>query len=82
MTVAELRTALAAALSTVTGVDVRPYTVKSPRLGDGWVTLVRAVPDGYRTAAATVTAPRSTKTPNTPRLGPAKKRVPRTAITP
>ena len=30
----------------------------------------------------TVTAPRSTKTPNTPLLGPAKKRVPRTAIRP
>src|SRR6185437_2978551 len=30
----------------------------------------------------TVTAPRSTKTPNTPLLGPAKKRVPRTASSP
>src|SRR5215470_18635981 len=33
-------------------------------------------------AAVTDTLPRSTNTPNTPLLGPAKKRVPRTAIRP
>ena len=33
-------------------------------------------------AAETATLPRSTKTPNTSALGPAKKRVPRTAIRP
>lgn len=55
-TLAQTRTAFAAALSTVTGVDVRPYTVKAPKVGDGWVTFSRAVPDGYRTSMATLTA--------------------------
>jgi hypothetical protein len=56
MNVAAARVALADALSTVDGVSVQPYTVKTPRVGDGWTTIVRAVPDGFTTTAATLVA--------------------------
>lgn len=55
-TIAEQRAAVAAALSGVTELDVRPAgPVKSPKAGDGWVVVGDVTPAGYRSWDAPLT---------------------------
>lgn len=56
MTITEARQALADALSSVDGVNVRLREVKNPRSGDGWTISGAIAPDGYADARATVGA--------------------------
>jgi len=56
MTLTEARTALAAVLSTVEGLDVRARPIPQPLTGDGWVVITRLAPADFRSCAATLTA--------------------------
>lgn len=53
----EQRVALAAACSTVDGVDVRDYQIKSAVRGDGWVTVGRVVPSDFTRNVITFSVP-------------------------
>jgi hypothetical protein len=56
-TLTEAREALADALNSVQDVHVRARgAVRSPRQGDGWVTVGRLTPDDYTRCSATLTA--------------------------
>jgi hypothetical protein len=56
-TLAEAREAVATALSTVVGVDVRARPWRSAgKPGDGWVNVTRVVPAGFVGAYATLSA--------------------------
>jgi hypothetical protein len=55
MTLTEIRDAVAEALNAVEGLTVRPRpTVKTPKQGDGWVTLGRMVPSDYSRSLVTL----------------------------
>lgn len=56
MSLAEARAAVAAALSTVSGLTVRTRPVATPKVGDGWVVVTRLAPAAFTACAATFTA--------------------------
>lgn len=56
MTLTTARAAIATALSTVSGLDVRARPIKTPKAGDGWVTITRIVPADFSACLATFTA--------------------------
>jgi hypothetical protein len=54
---AEAREALAEALNTLDGLNVRARPgVKTPKSGDGWVTVGRMTPEGFTRLSVTLTA--------------------------
>jgi hypothetical protein len=54
MSLGTVRTDIAAAASTVVGLDVRSWPiVKAPVTGDGWVVVQRITPAAFRTSAVT-----------------------------
>lgn len=56
MNITEARQALADALSTLDGVDVRLREMKNPRAGDGWTIGGTVTPDGYGDSQAQIGA--------------------------
>lgn len=57
MTLTEARQAVATALSTVAGWNVRPRPLRAaPKAGDGWVVLNRLEPADFTRSTATMTA--------------------------
>ena len=57
MNLAAARAAVAAALNTVTGLDVRARPpLPAPVTGDGWVVVTRVVPATFTASLATLTA--------------------------
>jgi hypothetical protein len=55
MNLDDTRTAIADVLNTVAGLNVRPYAVKTPKPGDGWVNFTRIAPSGFSTTTCDCT---------------------------